>query len=376
MKQIHISKKAEQEEPIRVVETRGAHFFPIVQHEDDMEMDSLRELKAQRCSAEKDESKLKFPALKDIRHKPDFSLPEEEPTTTIPEDKSTTTTSEEEPTPKKEPNIFRKLLQKLNKYWWIIVPLLYLEMHSRGSFLATSCNSDEIHRVRAMSELDSIRDSHKYPLAKIESKNSFIEIIDTVIKDIPLRLYIPHNAEMSLFLGTPDQKDNTIVYISQAANIREDNGNIEGSFVLKGEPKGWGASKDGYCAIINGEITIGIEKHSSLFEQATTEKGYFFRQYPLIKWGEPQDNHLKDPATHRALCQRGSEFFIAESNRILTLYDFAISLAYLGVEEAINLVGASSFGWAINQDGQRHEIGNKDAYLPTPNTSYIVWRKK
>ena len=227
-----------------------------------------------------------------------------------------------------------------------------------------------------MSELDSIRDSHKYPLAKIESKNSFIEIIDTVIKDIPLRLYIPHNAEMSLFLGSPDQKDNTIVYISQAANIREDNGNIEGSFVLKGEPKGWGASKDGYCAIINGEITIGIEKHSSLFEQATTEKGYFFRQYPLIKWGEPQDNHLKDHATHRALCQRGSEFFIAESNRILTLYDFAISLAYLGVEEAINLVGASSFGWAVNQDGQRHEIGNKDAYHPTPNTSYIVWRKK
>ncbi|MBQ5880175.1 MAG: hypothetical protein IIW61_00950, partial [Bacteroidaceae bacterium] len=78
MKQIHISKKAEQEEPIRVVETRGAHFFPIVQHEDDMEMDSLRELKAQLCSAEKDESKLEFPALKDIRHKPDFSLPEEE----------------------------------------------------------------------------------------------------------------------------------------------------------------------------------------------------------------------------------------------------------------------------------------------------------
>lgn len=376
MKQIHISKKAEQEEPIRVVETRGAHFFPIVQHEDDMEMDSLRELKAQLCSAEKDESELEFPALKDIRHKPDFSLPEEEPTTTIPEDKSTTTTSEEEPTPKKEPNIFRKLLQKLNKYWWIIVPLLYLEMHSRGSFLATSCNSYEDHRVGAMSELDSIRDSHKYPLAKIESKNSFIEIIDTVIRDIPLRLYIPHNAEMSLFLGTPDQKDNTIVYISQAANIREDNGNIEGSFVLKGEPKGWGASKDGYCAIINGEITIGIEKHSSLFEQATTEKGYFFRQYPLIKWGEPQDNHLKDHATHRALCERGSEFFIAESNRILTLYDFAISLAYLGVEEAINLVGASSFGWAVNQDGQRHEIGNKDAYHPTPNTSYIVWRKK
>ena len=376
MKQIHISKKAEQEEPIRVVETRGAHFFPIVQHEDDMEMDSLRELKAQLCSAEKDESELEFPALKDIRYKPDFSLPKEEQTTTVSEEEPTPTTSEEEPTPKKEPNIFRKLLQKLNKYWWIIVPLLYLEMHSRGSFLATSCNSYEDHRVCEMSELDSIRDSHKYPLAKIESKNSFIEIIDTVIKDIPLRLYIPHNAEMSLFLGTPDQKDNTIVYISQAANIREDNGNIEGSFVLKGEPKGWGASKDGYCAIINGEITIGIEKHSSLFEQATTEKGYFFRQYPLIKWGKPQDNHLKDRATHRALCKRGSEFFIAESNRILTLYDFAISLAYLGVEEAINLVGASSFGWAINQDGQRHEIGNKDAYHPTPNTSYIVWRKK
>ena len=64
----------------------------------------------------------------------------------------------------------------------------------------------------------------------------FTEIIDTLINDIPIRIYIPHNAEMSLHIGRMDKEDKSIIYAAQAADVRADNGGIVGAFVLNGEP--------------------------------------------------------------------------------------------------------------------------------------------
>ena len=90
-----------------------------------------------------------------------------------------------------------------------------------------------------------------------------------------------------------NRKDTTVIFAAQAADVRADNGGIVGAFVLKGEPKAWGLSKKGYCASINGQITIGMADNSPLFEQATEEGGYFFRQYPLVSNGEIVENELK-----------------------------------------------------------------------------------
>ena len=64
----------------------------------------------------------------------------------------------------------------------------------------------------------------------------FTEIRDTLINDIPLRIYIPHNAEMSLHIGRMDQQDTSVIYTAQAADVRADNGGIVGAFVLKAPP--------------------------------------------------------------------------------------------------------------------------------------------
>ena len=50
--------------------------------------------------------------------------------------------------------------------------------------------------------------------------------------------------------------------------MRADNGGIVGAFVLKGEPKAWGLSKCGYCASIDGKVTIGVADNSPLFGHA------------------------------------------------------------------------------------------------------------
>jgi hypothetical protein len=207
-----------------------------------------------------------------------------------------------------------------------------------------------------------------------DTARGFIEIRDTTINDIPLRIFIPHNAEASLHVGKLDKRDTTIVFAAQAADIRADNKKIVGAFVLKGEPLAWGLSKTGYCAIIEGVMTIGMAENSPLFEEATEKGGYFFRQYPLVDNGRLVENEPKNKAIRRALCDREGEFMMVESGVSESFHDFAQALVDLGVTNAIYLVGSNAFGWAVDDAGMRTEFGEENNSLPR-NTSYLVWRR-
>lgn len=211
------------------------------------------------------------------------------------------------------------------------------------------------------------------------SQAGFTEIGDTLINDIPIRIFIPHNAEMSLQIGRMNREDATIIYAAQAADVRADNGGIVGAFVLNGEPLAWGLSKRGFCASINGVVTVGVADNSPLFEQATEQGGYFFRQYPLVGDGVLIENEPKGKSVRRAICDRRGEIFMAESGTPESFHDFAQALVDLGVDQAVYLVGSSAYGWAIDESGTMHEFGEDNYYtgrrkMPK-NTSYIVWRR-
>ena len=208
----------------------------------------------------------------------------------------------------------------------------------------------------------------------------YTEIKDTLINDIPIKIFIPHNAEMSLHIGKINKEDTSIIYTAQAADVRADNGGIVGAFVLKGEPKAWGLSKKGFCASINGQITIGVAENSPLFEKATEEGGYFFRQYPLVSNGKLVENEPKGKSIRRAICDRQGEIFMIETGTTESFHDFAQALVDLGVDQAIYLVGSTAYGWAVDENGKTHEFGEDNYYtgrrkMPK-NTSYIVWKRK
>lgn len=211
-------------------------------------------------------------------------------------------------------------------------------------------------------------------------EKGFTEIRDTVINDISLRLYLPHNATMSLHVGAMDRRDSSVIYAAQAADIRADNGGIVGAFVLKGKPLAWGLSKMGFCASIDGKVTIGVAKNSPLFEEATEKGGYFFRQYPLVGDGQLVENAPKGKSIRRGICDRQGEIFMVETATPESFHDFSQALVDLGVDQAIYLVGSTAYGWATDCEGVRHEFGN-DAYytrnirMPR-NTSYIVWKRE
>lgn len=204
----------------------------------------------------------------------------------------------------------------------------------------------------------------------------FTERRDTVINDIPLAVYIPHNAVPSLHVGRLDRTDTTIVFAAQAADIRADNGGIVGACVLNGKPLAWGLSKRGYCALIDGTVTVGVADNSPLFERATECGGSFFRQYALVEHGRLVENEPKNKSVRRALCDRRGEILVVSSETPESFHDFSQALVDLGVDEAIYLVGSNSYGWWVARDGMRGEFGNSAPPRRFHrNTNYILWRR-
>ena len=192
-----------------------------------------------------------------------------------------------------------------------------------------------------------------------DSLKAYTEHIEMTVNDIPLDIYIPHNAKPRLFIGTPDLNDKNVIFTTQAADIRADNGKINGAFVLAGEPKAWGLSKKGYCGIIDGKITIGVAANSPLFEEATETGGYFFRQYPLVDNGKLVENEPKGKSIRKAICQRGEEIVVVMTSEPESFHDFSQALIDLGASNAVYLVGSASYGYFRDKLDQLSIIYNK-----------------
>lgn len=208
-----------------------------------------------------------------------------------------------------------------------------------------------------------------------ETEATFTEKVDTVINDVVLSIYIPHNATPVLYVGNPDADARKGILAFQAADIRKDNRKILGAFVLKGQPLAWGLSKKGYCAIIDGRLTIGVSENSPLFEEATEKGGYFFRQYPLVDNGVLVENEPKNKTMRKALCTRAGQVFVAVSETDESFHDFSQALVDLGVDNAIYLVGSHvAFGWWKNGNGEVNQFGNDEHRQSFQNESYIIWK--
>lgn len=213
------------------------------------------------------------------------------------------------------------------------------------------------------------------PLGKASAVVPYTEKMDTVINDVILSIYIPHQSIAELTIGIPSIEDKSIILAAQAADIRADNGKILGAFVYKGEPKAWGLSKRGYCAIIDGIVTVGVSDNSPLFEEATERGGYFFRQYPLVDNGNVVENEPKNKTMRKALCSRSGQILMIVSESDESFHDFAQALVDLGVDNAVYLVGGhTSYGWYQNESGMTEEFAPSNARKVFKNETYIFWR--
>ena len=197
---------------------------------------------------------------------------------------------------------------------------------------------------------------------------------DTVVGDgIALTILTPENVVPVLELGHAPMTDSTAVLVAQAADIRGDNGLIVGSCVVGGELVSKGQSKAGFCAIIDGQATVGVADATPLLEQALQSGGYFFRQYPLVVGGQVVENKPRGRSWRKALAEIDGRIRVVVSGQKLTFHDFSQALVDAGARNAIYLVGSTAPGSYTDADGIRHGLGGT-AGADSPYVNYIVWR--
>lgn len=195
---------------------------------------------------------------------------------------------------------------------------------------------------------------------------------DTTVNDMGLVILTPVNATPILAVGDSALSQLPAVLAAQAADIRKDNGNIVGTYVLKGELLSKGEAKAGYCSIVNGDISLGVADTTPMLEQALQTEGYFFRQYPLVAGGQLVENKPKGIAMRKALAEIDGRMSIVLSKQKLTFHDFSQALIDIGTRNAIYLVGGNAQTSYRNDEGNTVLIGE----IPTSrheNTNYIVW---
>lgn len=212
------------------------------------------------------------------------------------------------------------------------------------------------------------------PVTETTAAKPYCEITDTVAGGYRFLLLTPRQATPSLGLGAKALTDTSAALVVQAADIRRDNGNIVGAYVLRGKLLSKGQAKSGFCAIINGKMTIGVADATPLLEQALETDGYFFRQYPLVVGGQVVENKPKGRALRKALAEIDGAPTIVLSRDKMAFGDFSRALAELGATNAIYLVGSASYGFAIDQEGRKIDFGvpGETSSLPE-NTNYLIW---
>lgn len=229
---------------------------------------------------------------------------------------------------------------------------------------------DDVRGVfESRSESESLQ-----PLDTLSMDSHCVVKVDTSVSGHLLTLFVPHRAVPRLLVGNLDDRDRQAVMVFQAADIRADNKEILGEFVLAGRQLAKGVSKKGYCAIIDGTIHVGVGESTPLLDEAISKGGYFFRQYPLVDNGEPVQNKPQNQTIRKALCERSGQIFVAVSSDRLTLDEFARTLADFGVNNAVYLVGSEfAYGWSVDRNGNREEFGSEDLRPDYQKQSYILW---
>ena len=253
---------------------------------------------------------------------------------------------------------------------WVALALVSLLGLAMIVFWPRSEDPDDVEGV-----FESRSETEALPLLDtLTAESPCVLKLDTLVSGHLLKLFIPHRAAARLVVGDLDEKDRQAVMNFQAADIRADNHEILGEFVLAGEQLATGISKKGFCAIIDGQVSVGVGESTPLLSEALAKGGYFFRQYALVDGGEPVMNKPRNSTVRKALCDWNGQVFVAVSAEKLTLDEFARLLADFGVNNAIYLIGSDfAYGWSIDPDGNREEFGFEDRRPEYRKQSYIIW---
>ncbi len=203
----------------------------------------------------------------------------------------------------------------------------------------------------------------------------YVSARDTVAGGVALRILTAEGATPQLVIGSEALDDSAAVLVAQAADVRADNGQIAGAFVMKGDLLSRGEAKAGFCAIVNGQITVGVADATPMLEKAIESEGYFFRQFPLVVGGQIVENKPRGTSLRKALAEIDGRISVILSLDRLTFHEFSQALVDAGVTNAVYLVGSTAPGFYVDEQGTRFTFGKESANdKEWKNINYIVWK--
>lgn len=207
----------------------------------------------------------------------------------------------------------------------------------------------------------------------------------TTVDGIKLRLFIPGNVSVELSLyDTTLVNDSSVVFLTQAANVRGDNHKIIGDFVYKSNTalsKGAPKSAKGFCAILGQTVILGKDDTATTpyLDSALHKKGYFFRQTIYVKGGDAMTFTDEAKSYRRAICslnETSNQLLVIESVDKVTMQEFANALSNYQVVNAVGLMGSFILDeWYREENGKLVTLFTNNN-PPHSNRNYLIFRAK
>ena len=256
--------------------------------------------------------------------------------------------------------------RRSNKKWMWSLPLLVVGI--TWALLVTLGNEETVDIKHFKTELKAPSPRQPEP-----EMTSGVEYETQVVNDVWLNVYKILDMHAELSLDVSGYTDSTECIILQAADIRKDNRKFVGDFVLNGEKLSSGKVKKGYCAIVDGKVTIGMSADDDVMNHCMANGGSFFRQYPLVVDGVMQPSNVKGKSIRRALAQNEDGLYIVMTDERESVHNFSEALVDMGMKDAISLVGGNK---AYMYWMQEDECWESDDLANVDNRNFIVFRRK
>ena len=256
--------------------------------------------------------------------------------------------------------------RRSNKKWMWSLPLLVVGI--TWALLVTLGNEETVDIKHFKTELNAPPPRQPEP-----EMTSGVEYETQVVNDVWLNVYKILDMHAELSLDVSAYMDSTECIIMQAADIRKDNRKFVGDFVLNGEKLSSGKVKKGYCAIVDGRVTIGMSTDDKVMNHCMANGGSFFRQYPLVVDGVMQPSNVKGKSIRRALAQNDDGLYIVMTDERESVHNFSEALVDMGMKDAISLVGGNK---AYMYWMQEDECWESEDLTKVDNRNFIVFRRK
>ena len=256
--------------------------------------------------------------------------------------------------------------KRSSKKWMWLLPLLVVGIS--WALLVTLGKEETVDVKHFKTELKAPSPRQPEP-----EMTSGVEYETQVVNDVWLNVYKILDMHAELSLDVSGYTDSTECIILQAADIRKDNRKFVGDFVLNGEKLSSGKVKKGYCAIVDGKVTIGMSADDDVMNHCMANGGSFFRQYPLVVDGVMQPSNVKGKSIRRALAQNDDGLYIVMTDERESVHNFSEALVDMGMKDAISLVGGNK---AYMYWMQEDECWESDDLAKVDNRNFIVFRRK